>query len=187
MKSVIEQLSYNAFLPHGHCYFWRPDILWLHVGSNAIITIAYLLIPGAIIIFIRNANREIPHQDILYLFIAFITFCGLSHATEIVTTWFPFYQFEGWIKAITASISMVTALVLIPKLPELLQTRGLQEKLEKTELELMAMELKLNQMSSVYQASLGREDRIVQLKIEVNKELQRQGIDQRYTIYHDKN
>jgi len=29
--------STQGFLPHGHCYFWRPEVVWLHVGSDMLI------------------------------------------------------------------------------------------------------------------------------------------------------
>lgn len=24
----------NAFMPHGQCFLWQPDVLWLNVGSD---------------------------------------------------------------------------------------------------------------------------------------------------------
>jgi len=34
-------LSSDAFMPHGHCYLWQPGVLWLHIVSDALITLAY--------------------------------------------------------------------------------------------------------------------------------------------------
>lgn len=187
MSRFIDTLLTNNFMPHGHCYFWRPDVLWLHVGSNAIIAIAYFVIPIALYTIIKRSQRPIPHKDLLYLFITFITFCGLSHSVEILTTWIPLYQLEGWVKATTASISIITALVLLPKLPDLLTTQSLQEKYDQLYNERDELEEKLNQMNSVYRASLGREERILQLKIEINSELTKQGFEPRYKIYEGSN
>jgi hypothetical protein len=170
-------------MPHGHCYFWQPDILWLHVGSNAVIALAYLLIPLALAIFILKNKFKLPHKDLLYLSIAFIFLCGLTHLMEIYTTWIPVYRLEGWLKAITASVSITTALVLLPKLSELLKTEDLQKKYDLLQDSQTALEARLNQMNSVFDASIGREDRIVQLKREINQELSKQGLPQRYRIH----
>jgi hypothetical protein len=34
-------LSSDGFMPHGHCYLWRPGVLWLHLLSDALIALAY--------------------------------------------------------------------------------------------------------------------------------------------------
>jgi hypothetical protein len=31
----------TTFMPHGHCYFWQPEIVWSHAISDAIIAISY--------------------------------------------------------------------------------------------------------------------------------------------------
>lgn len=179
----LSQIPQTDFMPHGHCYFWQPDVLWLHVGSNAVIALAYILIPLALTIFIVKNKFKLPHKDLLYLSVAFIFLCGMTHLMEIYTTWIPDYRLEGWLKAITASVSIITALVLLPKLPELLKTEDLQKKYNLLRNDQTALEARLNQMNSVFDASVGREDRIVQLKREINQELAKQGLPQRYRIH----
>lgn len=183
MYQLRQIISQPNFMPHGHCYFWQPDILWLHVGSNAVIGLAYLLIPLALVIFILKNKFKLPHKDLLYLSVAFISLCGLTHLMEVYTTWIPAYRLEGWLKAITASVSITTALVLLPKLSELLKTEDLQKKYDLLQSSQTALEARLNQMNSVFDASLGREDRIVQLKREINQELTKQGLPPRYRIH----
>lgn len=173
------------FMPHGHCFFWAPDILWLHVVSDAVIAISYFLIPCALYMIATRNQYRIPHKDLMYLFVAFIFFCGLSHAAGIYTMWIPAYRFEGWLKAITASVSVVTALVLLPKLPDLLLNQDLQKKYQLMDDHQRALEAQLAQMNSVYEASLGREERIIQLKKEINQELAHQGLPPRYRIHED--
>ena len=181
--NLLNQISQSNFMPHGHCYFWQPDVLWLHVGSNAVTALAYLLIPIALAIFIRKNKFELPYKDLLYLSVAFILLCGTTHLMEIYTTWVPAYRLEGWIKAVTASVSITTALVLLPKLPELLDTQGLQKRYELLQQNHTVLEARLSQMNSVYEASIGREERITQLKREINLELTKQGLPQRYRIH----
>lgn len=175
----------EPFLPSGAAYHWLPDILWLHLISDAVIAISYLLIPMALYVFVTRNQYRMPHKDLAYLFICFIFFCGLSHAAEIYTIWVPAYRLEGWLKAITASISIVTALILLPKLPDLVLSEGDQKKYAHMEEHQRALEARLAQMNSLYQASLGREERIVQLKKEINQELTKQGLTPRYRIHED--
>lgn len=169
-------------MPHGHCYMWQADILWLHVGSSALIALAYFLIPTVLFIFAVKNKNGLPHRDLVFLFTAFIFLCGFSHLTDIYTTWHPAYLFQGWVKAATASVSIVTALVLIPKLPELLNMGSVVRDYQNLEARFEAQQTENENMHAVYQASLDRENRLVELKREVNAELLRQGLPSRYTV-----
>lgn len=106
----------SDFMPHGHCYLWRPGILWLHVGSDALIAMAYFSIPLALLSFVRR-RPEARYAWLLWMFGAFILLCGATHAVQVVTTWVPSYLFEGLVKAATAGISLATAVALWPVVP----------------------------------------------------------------------
>lgn len=175
----------ETFLPNGQCFAWVPDILWLHIISDAGIALSYILIPIALYIIARRNQYQGQHKDLAYLFMALIFSCGLSHAAAIYTAWVPAYRIEGWLKAIAASIAAVTALVLLPKLPDLLLNAGIQRKYEQMKDHQRMLEAQLAQMNSVYEASLGREERIIQLKKEINLELAQQGLPPRYRIHED--
>ncbi|HJL18171.1 MAG TPA: ATP-binding protein [Sandaracinaceae bacterium LLY-WYZ-13_1] len=109
----------SEFMPHGHCYFWTPDVLWLHVGSDLAIALAYFTIPLALGFFVRR-RRDLAFPGIFLLFGAFILACGTTHAFGVWTTWIPDYRIEGWIKAVTALVSVATACVLFPLVPKAL-------------------------------------------------------------------
>src|SRR4051812_43171922 len=103
-------------MPHGFCYGWNPRILWLHVISDALIGISYYCIPLLLIYLIRK-RRDLPFHWMFLMFGAFILGCGSTHIMEIWTVWHPDYLLSGIIKAITAAVSVATALLLIPLLP----------------------------------------------------------------------
>ena len=111
--------SSDSFLPHGHCYLWSPEILWLHVISDLIIAIAYYSIPLALAIILFRRKR-MAFKWLIGLFAAFIVLCGTTHILGIITQWTPIYRFEGVIKLLTAGVSIATAVVLFPMLPRLL-------------------------------------------------------------------
>src|ERR1700691_2063477 len=104
-------------MPHGYCYLWDPWIVWLHVISDALITLSYYCIPVVLIYFIRK-NRDIPFNRIFWMYGAFILACGTTHLMEIWNIWHATYFVAGVIKALTAAVSVVTAAMLIPLVPK---------------------------------------------------------------------
>lgn len=110
-------------MPHGHCYFWRPEILWLSVVSDAIIAAAYYAIPVVLFLFARK-KKDLPFIWMFFLFSGFILLCGTTHIFEIVTVWTPMYRVLVLTKAATAAISILTAVLLIPLIPKALSLRS---------------------------------------------------------------
>lgn len=107
------------FIPHGHCYLWNSELVSLHILSDALIALSYYSIPITLVYFIRQ-RKDIPFQNIFLLFGAFIISCGTTHIMEVWTLWHPNYWFAGALKALTALISLYTALTLIPLVPKAL-------------------------------------------------------------------
>ncbi len=134
MLEVLNLFSSGAFIPHGHCYLWKPGLVWLHVMSDALIAIAYYSIPITLVYFVRKRD-DLPFNWIFLLFGAFIVACGTTHILEIWTLWHPTYWLSGFIKAITALVSVYTALMLVPLVPLALALPN-PRQLEKANLEL---------------------------------------------------
>lgn len=122
MSAFERYFSSAGFIPHGYCLLWRPDILALHVVSDAIIAASYFSIPLAIAAFVRKRpDLAAEHRRVAVLFGIFILGCGLTHLFSIIVLWRPFYVEDGLLKAFTAFVSIVTAGALWPMLPRLLQ------------------------------------------------------------------
>jgi signal transduction histidine kinase len=120
MWAYFERLfDSSMFSPHGICLLWEPELIWLHVGSDAVIAAAYFSIPVALSIFVSK-RRDVDFGWIFWAFAIFITACGFTHVLSIVTLWVPVYGIEGIVKALTALASIVTATILWPLLPKLL-------------------------------------------------------------------
>jgi len=107
------------FIPHGHCYLWKPGLVGLHVVSDALTALAYYSIPLTLTYFVTK-RRDIPFNWIFLLFSAFIISCGTTHILEIWTLWHPNYWLSGFIKAFTAIVSLYTASELVSLLPQAL-------------------------------------------------------------------
>ncbi len=106
-------------MSHGHCYLWKPQLVWLHAGSDFLIALSYYSIPLLLIHFVRR-RQDVPFQGIFLLFSTFILSCGTAHLLEIWTLWHPDYWLSGLMKAITAIVSLYTASELVPLLPKAL-------------------------------------------------------------------
>jgi PAS domain S-box-containing protein len=121
MRAFFERLLDSSMLsPHGICLLWEPQLIWLHVASDALIAMAYFSIPFALAIFVTK-RRDLRFGWVYWAFAIFIAACGLTHVLSIVTLWVPIYGIEALVKAATALASVFTAGMLWPLLPQLLK------------------------------------------------------------------
>ena len=123
---MFHQLMY---IPHGHCYLWQTNLVGLHLIADTLVGIACYSIAYTLFCFLQK-RKDIPFTSIFLLFVAFIIFCGTSHLMEVWTLWHPDYWLSGTLKAITAWVSVYTAIRLIPIIPQALDLPS-PEQLEK--------------------------------------------------------
>ncbi|BAT52466.1 two-component sensor histidine kinase [Nostoc sp. NIES-3756] len=119
LEFINEFFTDSLFIPHGHCYLWKPGLVWLNILSDSLIALAYYSIPISLMYFVHK-RKDLPFKGIMLLFGAFIVSCGTTHLMEIWTLWHPTYWLSGSLKAITALISVYTASVLVPIIPQAL-------------------------------------------------------------------
>src|SRR4051794_34086549 len=117
MRGFLEELvSTGFFMAHGHCYLWKPGLVWLQVLTNGFIGLSYLTITVTLLILVRRV-RNIPFQWMYLSFGAFIVACGITHFFDILVIWRPVYWMDGSVRAITAVASVGTAVLLPTLLP----------------------------------------------------------------------
>jgi PAS domain S-box-containing protein len=109
----------SDFMPRRYCGNWTSELVWLHIGSDILIWIAYLMIPFVLIYFARR-RRDLPHLWMLWMFAAFIISCGFTHFLEATAFYWPAYRLMGMVKAITAGVSWATIVGLVPLVPKVL-------------------------------------------------------------------
>ena len=131
----LRRLLSPEFMPHGYCYLWDPWIVWLNVISDSLITLAYFCIPLALVYLVRQ-RRDLPFNWIFWMFALFILGCGTTHLMEVWTVWHGSYLLSGIIKALTAIVSVVTAVMLVPLIPQAIALPS-PERLRATNQELM--------------------------------------------------
>lgn len=113
----------EGLLPHGFCYLRKPDLIWLHVISDGVIALAYFMIPVVLLYFLRQIRTRLSFNWAIALFAAFIVLCGTGHILDIVTVWEPIYYLQGWVRALTAAVSIATAIAIVPLVPKLLSMK----------------------------------------------------------------
>ncbi len=116
MLEFFTKLFAVDFMPHVYC-LRLAEVIWLHIASDALIAVAYFLIPVAIVQLIRR-RKDLEFSGLFVLFGSFILACGATHVLNIVTVWYPVYRLDGVIKAITAMVSLLTAIALFRLLPQ---------------------------------------------------------------------
>ncbi|AVH73677.1 PAS domain S-box protein [Nostoc sp. 'Lobaria pulmonaria (5183) cyanobiont'] len=119
MEFLNNFFSTSQFIPHGHCYLWKPGLVWLHLISDVLTGLAYYSIPVMLVYFVRK-RRDMPFGWIFLMFSTFIVACGTTHLMDVWTLWYPTYWLSGLLKAITAFVSVLTAIQLVPLMPQVL-------------------------------------------------------------------
>jgi hypothetical protein len=100
----------NAYIPHGFCMAWEPDLVAAVLLSNGLIALAYIFMAGALAFKAMEPAPVVPRW-LYWGFVAFIFCCGISHVLDDVTLWFPIYRLQAAVLAITALVSLFTAML----------------------------------------------------------------------------
>jgi signal transduction histidine kinase len=160
--------EYRDYMPHGHCYLWKPELVWLHFSSDLVIGLSYVVISCLLAYLVHSARRDIPFHWVILSFGLFIISCGFTHFMEVYTLWYSTYWFSGYIKLITAVASLATAIVLPPLIPKtlaLVQTAKLSEQRRAN------LELANEQLGSLYKELQGLDELKTQFFANVSHEL----------------
>ncbi len=112
-----DMINRAAYMAHGYCLLWKPWLVALHASSDLLIFVSYFAIPVAIWIFLSK-RKDLTLKPLAVLFAAFIFLCGLTHIIQAVTLWWPVYETQGYVKAITAIVSVTTAIAIFPLIPK---------------------------------------------------------------------
>ena len=109
-ERLEDTFSQYGFMPHGHCYLWKPLLVYMHVISDLLIGLAYLSISITLYGLVKKIN--LSYNRIVLCFGIFIGACGLTHFMEIWNLWNADYWWSAWVKVITAIASVGTGVYL---------------------------------------------------------------------------
>ncbi len=115
-----ELFSTDGFPERWECGVWSEAHGWVHILSDIAIWAAYMAIPFVLFYTIKK-RPETPNKTLVYLFIAFIMLCGLTHLLEALIFWWPAYRFLGLMKLVTAVVSVATVIMLVRAVPSVIK------------------------------------------------------------------
>jgi signal transduction histidine kinase/CheY-like chemotaxis protein len=115
-RYLHQLLDTRSLSPHGICLLWRPELLWTHVVSDAVIGLSYMTIPLTLALILQR-RRDVPFGLAVWCFAVFIAACGVTHFMMIVTLWKPWYGAEALVKLVTAVASLGTAIFVWRMIP----------------------------------------------------------------------
>ncbi|MEO1020086.1 MAG: histidine kinase, partial [Pseudomonadota bacterium] len=133
MDSVLSYL-FGAWSiePLGRPTPGRADLVAAHAVSDGLLAVACFSISVVIVVFVKRRS-DFEYGSVAWLFIGFITFCGLTHLISLVTLWVPIYGLHGMVKSVTAIVSLASAIMLWFLLPKILALPSLRDLREKNE------------------------------------------------------
>lgn len=109
-EGVSTYFSQADFMPHGHCYLWKPGLVYTHVISDFLIGSAYVAISLTLYGLVKKI--KLPFSPVVLAFGVFIGACGWTHYNEIWNLWNSDYWYSGIIKVLTAVASVATGIFL---------------------------------------------------------------------------
>lgn len=130
-------------MPHGHCYLWKPSLVWTMVISDALIGLAYVSISASLYWLVRKI--KLPFSAMFVAFGIFILACGATHFMEIFNLWYPRYWDAAFVKVVTATASVVTAIYMFPVAPKVM---GLAKTVELSELQGQQLQIAYSEMEA---------------------------------------
>lgn len=150
MQGLIDYFGVNGFMPHGYCLSWSQSLLWLTVGSDALMTLSYATYPIGIAYFVWK-RKDLQYRWLyLTFFNAFIMTCASTHFMSLVTIWIPLYWLEAYLKAVSALVAAATVFAIwwvIPRALKLPSPAELQKAREEAEAANTAKSIFLANMS----------------------------------------
>lgn len=98
------------------CGNWNTTEGILYIVSDVIIFLAYMAIPLMLLGFMIKMKFQ-KYKLFIVLFSSFILACGLGHLLDAVLFWEPMYRLSGFLRIITAIVSLSTVLALVKAIP----------------------------------------------------------------------
>ncbi len=120
-SGALSSLFSANYLPHRYCYLAKPALIWTNALADGLIAVSYALLFGCLFWLAGKLRRIAVLHQYLWILIGFGLFilaCGLTHAMEIVTVWWPLYPLSAAIKVVCAAASLPVAILFARAAPE---------------------------------------------------------------------
>lgn len=54
VDAILAFFSGEQFMPHGHCFLWKPALVWIQLRSNLAIGLTYVAIAITLVYLVRR-------------------------------------------------------------------------------------------------------------------------------------
>jgi len=115
-----DQSLIQSLFPQGACYHWREQLIWLHALSDGMIALACLAAPIIVLGVLQSRKQALIHNWAFGVIALLFAMVGIVHGLEVAAIWWPVHFASGLAKLLTAALAVVSALILIPFAPVLL-------------------------------------------------------------------
>jgi Co/Zn/Cd efflux system component len=111
---IFNEPVFEEFMPRSMCMFKNQKLIFIHFLSDLFISVSYFLISIFLYkLYTLFRDTYLPFKGLLWMFAAFILFCGLTHAIGVVNLFKTYYWLDGIFKIVAAAASLGTAVTLI--------------------------------------------------------------------------
>jgi hypothetical protein len=144
----------DNFPARWHCGDWTDFHGWLYILSDLGIGAAYFAIPF-LLLRVLLKRKDVPFNRMIFLFLAFVFLCGLTHLIDALIFWWPAYRLSAILRFATAIVSIFAVYALNRVFPMLMALRSVKDlKMEilrrkKTEQKLSASEFLLSEAGRI--------------------------------------
>ena len=112
MEMLGRLFSPDGFVPRRLCGLWPEWLVWEHVVGNALIWLAYLVMPLLILGVARRRAELARFRGLVWAFGGFIALCGMGHLLDMLAFFRPMYRLSGHVLVATGLASWGTAWAL---------------------------------------------------------------------------
>lgn len=116
----------NQWPARWYCGNWSDFHGWLYIVSDLLIWSAYFLIPTFLIRLVL-IRKDFPFPKALWMFGAFILFCGTTHFIDALMFWVPVYRLSALVRFMTAVVSLSTVYYLFRIFPNVHLLRSVSD------------------------------------------------------------
>ncbi|THF68965.1 hypothetical protein E7T06_13935 [Deinococcus sp. Arct2-2] len=100
---------------------WPLPLTLLHLFADGLIGVAYTFIAGILAYIVYQHRRLLPFDWVVLAFGLFIVACGTTHFMHVLVMYVPAYWLDGYLRGVTAVVSVATAVALPPLVPRIAQ------------------------------------------------------------------
>ena len=112
----LSRVFASDFIAYGYSYLRQPSLTWVNVLSDSLIALAYFSIPFTLSHFVRRRSGQELRRP-MFVFAVFMCACGTTHLLLVWNVWHSAFWLQGFVKAVTAMVSVATGIVAIRMAP----------------------------------------------------------------------